>query len=52
MNLALRDCNHGGKGRGEAGEVTGVVANTPTTDGLEKRYGAFGGWGMAIPHVY
>ena len=28
-----------GKGRGEAGEVTGVVADVPITDGLGKRYG-------------
>ena len=42
----------GGKGRveigGEAGEVTGVVANVPTTDGLGKRYGTFSGWGMTF----
>ena len=41
----------GGKGKGEiggeAGEVTGVVANGPTTDGLGKRYGTFIGWGVA-----
>ena len=45
----------GGKGRGEirgeAGEVRGVVANVPTTDGLGKRYGAFGGRGMAARKV-
>ena len=37
----------GGKGRGEigaeAGEVTGMAANAPTTDGLGKRYGTFSG---------
>ena len=48
MNLALEKGERvttGGKGRGEiggeAGEVTGVVANAPTTDGLGKRYGTF-----------
>jgi hypothetical protein len=45
----------GGKGRGqiggEAGEVTGVVVNAPTTDGLGKRYGTFSGWGMAAGKV-
>jgi hypothetical protein len=39
----------GGKGRGEirgeAGEVTGVVANVPTMDSLGKGYEAFSGWG-------
>ena len=38
----------GGKGRGkirgEAGEVTRVVANAPTTNDLGKRNGAFSGW--------
>ena len=50
MNLALEKeerVTMGGKGRaeirGEAGEVTGVVENVPTTDGLGKRYGLFGG---------
>ena len=42
----------GGKGRdeirGEAREVTGVVVDTPTTDNLGIRYGAFGGWGMSV----
>ena len=53
MNLALEKerVTMGGKGRGEiggeAGEVTGVVTNMPTTDGLGKRYGTFSGWGMA-----
>ena len=45
----------GGKGRGEiggeAGEVTGVAENAPTTDGLGKRYGMFSGWGMAAGKV-
>ena len=45
----------GGKGREEigveAGEVTGVVANVPTTDGLGKRYRTFSGWGMAAGKV-
>ena len=36
-----------GKIRGEAGEVTGVVADAPVMDNLGKTYGAFGGWGMA-----
>ena len=49
MNLALEKGERvttGGKGRGEIGEVTGVVADTPTTDKLGKRYGTFNGWGM------
>jgi hypothetical protein len=41
----------GGQGRGEirgeAGEVTGLVADAPTKNSLGKRYGTFGGWGMA-----
>ena len=43
----------GGEGKsrgeigGEAGEVTGVVANEPTTDGLGERYRKFSGWRMA-----
>ena len=44
----------GGKGGeigGEAGEVTGVVADVPTTDGLGKRHGTFSGWGMAAGKV-
>ena len=58
MNLALEKGERvtmGGKGRGEiggkAGEVTRVVADTPTTDGLEKRYGMFSGWRMAAGKV-
>ena len=53
MNLALEkgEMVTIGKGRGEigceAGEITGVVADAPTTDGLGKRYGTFNGWGMA-----
>ena len=46
MNLALEKWERvttGGKDKGEieseAVEVTGVVANVPTTDGLAKRYG-------------
>jgi hypothetical protein len=46
MNLALEKGERvttGGKGigkiGGEAGEVTGVVADAPTTDGLGKMYG-------------
>ena len=46
MNLVLEKGERvtmGGKGRseigGEVGEVTGMVANVPTTDGLGKRYG-------------
>ena len=41
----------GGKGRGEAGEVTGVVANTPTKDGLGNSFRTFSGWGMAAGKV-
>ena len=52
MNLVLEKGERlitGGKGRGEiggeVGEVTGVVANVPTMNGLGKRYGMFnGGW--------
>ena len=40
-----------GKDRGEAGEVTGVVAYAPTTDGLERRYGASSGWRMAAGKI-
>ena len=47
MNLALEKWGRvimGDKGRGEirgeAGEVTGVVANVPMTGSLGKRYGA------------
>ena len=50
MNLTLEkgeSITTGGKGRGEikgeAGEVTRVVADFPTTDSLGKSYGAFGG---------
>jgi hypothetical protein len=52
MNLALEKRERitmGGKDRGEiggeAGEVTGVVANAPTMDGLGERYGTFSGCG-------
>ena len=45
----------GGKGRGEiegvAGEVTGVFADAPTTDGFRKMCGTFSGWGMAAGKV-
>ena len=54
MNLALKKgekVTMGGKGRGEAGELTGVVADAPTTDGLGKRYGMFSEWGMAAGKV-
>ena len=58
MNLALEKGERvatAGKGRGEigseAGEFTGVVANAPTTDGLEKRYETFSGLGMAAGKV-
>ena len=58
MNLALEKGQRvttGGKGRGEiggeAGEVTGVVPDSPTTDGLVKRYGTFIGWGMTAGKV-
>ena len=53
MNLALEKEERvimGGKGRGEirgeAGEVTGVVANVPTTDSVEKsmEHLVYGGW--------
>ena len=40
MNLALEKGERvttEDKGRGEAGEVTGVVANVPTMNGLEKK---------------
>ena len=54
MNLALEKGERvtmGGQVRGEiggkAGELTVVVADAPTTDGLGKRYGTFSGWGMA-----
>ena len=50
MDLALEKGERvttGGKGRGEirceAGEITGVIANVPTMDGLGKSYGPFGG---------
>ena len=55
MNLALEKGERvtmAGKDRceigGEAGAVTGVVADAPTTDGLGKRYGTFSGWGIKI----
>ena len=58
MNLALEKGERvttEGKGRGEiggeAGEVTGVVADAPTTDCLGKRHGTFSGWGMAAGKV-
>ena len=58
VNLLLKKRERvtmGGKGRGEigseAGEVTGVVAYAPTTDGLGKRYGTFSGGGMAAGKV-
>ena len=54
MNLALEKGERvttGGKGRGEAGEVTGVVADAPTTNDLGKRYGTFSGCGMAAGKV-
>ena len=58
MNMALEKGERvtmGGKGRGEiggeAGEVTGVVAEASTTDGLGKRYGTFSGWGIAAGKV-
>ena len=35
----------------EAKEVTGVVANAPTLDGLGKRYGTFSGWRMVAGKV-
>ena len=48
--------NYGRQSRGEiggeAGEVTGVAADTPNTDGLGERYGIFSsGWGMAAGKV-
>ena len=58
MELALEKeerVTTGGKSRGEiggeAGEVTGVAADAPTTDGLGERYGTFGGWEMAAGKV-
>ena len=52
MNLALEKGERvamGGRGkiRGEAGEVTGVSANVPTTNGQGKRNVVFSGWAMA-----
>ena len=54
MNLALEKGERvitGGKGRGEiggeAGEVTGVVADAHTMDGFGKSYATCSGWGMA-----
>ena len=54
MNLALEKGERvtmGGISRGEvggeAGEVTGVVANVPIMNGLGKRYKTFSRWGMA-----
>ena len=48
MNLALEKgekVTTGGKGRGEiggeAGEITEVVVDAPTMDGLGKRYGTY-----------
>ena len=58
MNLMLEKeekVTMGSKGRGEirgeAGEVTGVAANVPTTDGLGKRNGMFSRWGTAAGKV-
>ena len=58
MNLALEKGERvttGGKGRGEirdeAGKVTGVVANAPTTDSLGERYRTFSGLRMAAGKV-
>ena len=58
MNLALEKGERlitGGKGRGkirgEPGEVTGVVANVPITDGLGERYVTFSGWGLTARKV-
>ena len=54
MNLALekgKRVTMGGRGRGEAGEVTGVVVGEPTMDGLGKTYGVFSGWGVAAGKV-
>ena len=49
VNLTLENMERvtaGGKDRaeirGKIGKVTGMVADAPTTDSLEKRYGAFG----------
>ena len=45
----------GSKGRGEikceAGEFSGVVTNAPTTESLEKRYGAFSGCRMVVRKI-
>ena len=37
-----------GKIRSEAGEVTRIVGDAPTTDSLGKRYRAFCGWGWQL----
>ena len=37
--------------RGEVGKFTGMVLDAPTIDSLGKRYGAFGGLGMAAGNV-
>ena len=58
MNLVLGKGERvatGNKGRGEirgeAGEVTGVLANAPFMNGLGERNGAVSGWGMAAGKV-
>ena len=58
MNLAFENRERvttGGKGRSEfrdeAGKVTEMIADVPNADSLGKRYGTFGGWGMAAGKV-
>ena len=36
-----------GEFRCEFAKVSGMVANASTTESLGKKYGAFGGWGIA-----
>jgi hypothetical protein len=35
----------------QIGNITAVVIDMPTMDSLGKRFGAFGGWGMAAGKV-
>ena len=58
MNLALEKMKRvtiGGKSRGEMGneigKVTGMTADVPTTDSLEKKMEFFCGWEMAAGEI-